>query len=55
MILILFLFEKLGASLEGILRKDVLMKDGYRRSTCCYGILKEEWQSIKAELIKVVG
>lgn len=47
--------EKLGASLEGILRKDVLMKDGYRRSTCCYGILKEEWQSIKAELIKVVG
>ena len=47
--------EKLGATLEGILRKDVLMKDGFRRSTCCYGILKEEWSGIKAELLKVVG
>ncbi len=40
--------EKLGASLEGILRKDTVMKDGYRRSTCCYGILKEEWPTIRA-------
>ncbi len=47
--------EKLGATLEGILRKDVPMKDGYRRNTCCYGILKEEWPGIKAELLKVVG
>ena len=42
--------EKLGATLEGILRKDVLMKDGFRRSTCCYGILKEEWPRIKETL-----
>lgn len=47
--------EKLGASLEGILRKDVLMKDDFRRSTCCYGILKEEWPNIKAELLRVIG
>lgn len=46
--------EKLGATLEGILRKDVPMKDGFRRNTCCYGILKEEWPGIKAELLKVV-
>lgn len=46
--------EKLGATLEGILRKDVPMKDGYRRNTCCYGILKEEWPGIKATLLKVV-
>lgn len=39
--------EKIGGSLEGILRKDTLMNDGYRRSTCCYGILKEEWPLIK--------
>tara|TARA_B100000809_G_C14909912_1_gene449421 strand:- start:45 stop:611 length:567 start_codon:yes stop_codon:yes gene_type:complete len=39
--------EKLGATLEGVLRKDTIMKDGFRRSTCCYGILKEEWQTIK--------
>lgn len=39
--------EKLGATLEGILRKDTLMIDGFKRSTCCYGILKEEWLDIK--------
>lgn len=44
--------EKMGASLEGILRKDTLMKDGHRRNTCCYGILKEEWPSIKANRFK---
>ena len=39
--------EKLNATLEGILRKDTLMLDGFKRSTCCYGILKEEWPDIK--------
>lgn len=39
--------EKLGATLEGILRKDTLMLDDFKRSTCCYGILKEEWPEIK--------
>lgn len=36
--------EKLGARLEGILRRNVYLLDGYKRNTCCYGILKEEWQ-----------
>ncbi|WP_456441618.1 GNAT family N-acetyltransferase [Psychroserpens sp.] len=37
--------EKLGATFafEGLLRKDTLMKDIFRRNTCCYGILLEEW------------
>jgi len=35
--------EKLGGVLEGILRKNVYLLDGYKRNTCCYGILKEEW------------
>ncbi|MDB2463013.1 GNAT family N-acetyltransferase [Algibacter sp.] len=39
--------EKIGGTLEGILRNDVLMLDGFKRSTCCYGILKEEWDGIK--------
>ena len=39
--------EKLGATLEGILRKNVYLKDGFKRNTCCYGILKEEWEGIK--------
>ena len=42
--------EKLGATLEGILRKNTLMLDGFKRSTCCYGILKEEWYNIKNKL-----
>ena len=39
--------EKLGATLEGILRKNVTTKGNFRRSSCCYGILKEEWENIK--------
>ncbi|HLV63407.1 GNAT family protein [Galbibacter sp.] len=35
--------EKLGAQLEGILRKNVFLSDGFKRNTCCYGILKSEW------------
>ena len=42
--------EKLGATLEGILRKDTLMLDGFKRSTCCYGILREEWDGFKKEI-----
>ena len=41
--------EKLGAVFEGVLRKNVYLLDGFKRNTCCYGILKEEWQTIKKE------
>jgi len=44
--------EKLGAIQEGLLRKNVLMLDGFKRNTCCYGILKEEWPEIKATIFK---
>ena len=44
--------EKLNATLEGVLRKDTLMLDGFKRSTCCYGILKEEWPNIKETVFK---
>jgi len=40
--------EKIGGTLEGILRKDTLMLDGFKRSTCCYGILAEEWEGVKS-------
>lgn len=39
--------EKLGCTLEGILRKDVYLLDGFKRNTCCYGLLKEEWDQVK--------
>lgn len=35
--------EKLGAILEGVLRKNVYLLDGYKRNTCVYGILKQDW------------
>ena len=38
--------EKLDAKLEGILRQNVYLLDGFKRNTCCYGILKEEWEEI---------
>ena len=44
--------EKLGATLEGILRKNVYLKNGFKRNTCCYGILKEEWEGIKKLVFK---
>jgi len=40
--------EKLGCTLEGILRKNVYLLDGFKRNTCCYGLLKEEWKPTKA-------
>lgn len=46
--------EKLGATLEGILRKNVYLKDGFKRNTCCYGILKEEWLPIKTKLLEIL-
>jgi len=39
--------EKIGATLEGISRSDTVMLDGFRRNTCCYAILKEEWPEIR--------
>lgn len=41
--------EKLGAKQEGILRENVYLLDGFKRNTCCYGILRHEWKRIKSE------
>lgn len=47
--------EKLGATFEGLLRKNILMLDGFKRNTACYGILKEEWPEIKVNLQKTIA
>lgn len=39
--------EKIGAKYEGELRNHVLMRDGYRRNTVYYSILREEWMVIR--------
>lgn len=36
--------EKLGCVLEGVLRENVYLLDGFKRNTCCYGLLREEWR-----------
>jgi RimJ/RimL family protein N-acetyltransferase len=41
--------EKLGAKLEGVLRENVYLLDGFKRNTCCYGVLRHEWRRIKSE------
>jgi RimJ/RimL family protein N-acetyltransferase len=42
--------EKIGAKLEGILRENVYLLDGFKRNTCCYGILNKEWPEIKRNI-----
>lgn len=44
--------EKLGAIYEGTLRKNILMPNGFKRSSCYYGILQEEWPKIKSQVFK---
>ncbi|MBT8288694.1 MAG: GNAT family N-acetyltransferase [Flavobacteriaceae bacterium] len=46
--------EKIGAQLEGILRRNIVMSDGYRRNSCCYGIVEDEWSLIKLKLESLI-
>ena len=38
--------EKIGGKLEGVLRSHILMSNGFRRSTCYYSILNNEWKML---------
>lgn len=42
--------ERLGAAREGVLRHNMIMPDGYIRSSVYYSILAEEWPGVKAGL-----
>jgi RimJ/RimL family protein N-acetyltransferase len=41
---------RLGATFEGIVRRDQLRPDGIWRSTAVYSILREEWPAVRAGL-----
>ncbi len=41
---------KLGATEEGILRKQMIMADGYVRDSVCFSIIADEWAAVKAGL-----
>lgn len=42
--------ERLGAKLDGILRRHMIMPDGHIRDTAVYSIIREEWPEVKARL-----
>lgn len=42
--------ERLGAKLDGILRRHMIMPDGHVRDTVVYSIIREEWPDVKARL-----
>jgi RimJ/RimL family protein N-acetyltransferase len=41
---------RIGATHEGVLRKNRILSDGYQRNACVYSIIDDEWPSIKAKL-----
>lgn len=41
---------KLGATEEGILRKHMILEDGYIRDTVIFSIIKSEWPQVKSKL-----
>ena len=41
---------RLGAVREGMLREDMIVKGGYKRSSVYFGILASEWPPVKARL-----
>jgi len=42
--------ERLGAKLDGILRRHMIMPDGHIRDTAVYSIIREEWPEVKMRL-----
>jgi N-acetyltransferase len=47
--------ERLGAVREAVLRKHILMTDGYQRSSVFYSIIDDEWPEIKKKLEGLLG
>ena len=42
--------ERIGAVREGVLRKHMVLPDGFARSSVYYSILQEEWAGVKEQL-----
>ncbi len=41
---------RLGAKLEGVLRKDKIVRDGHVRDSVIYSVVDSEWPTVKAQL-----
>jgi RimJ/RimL family protein N-acetyltransferase len=42
--------ERLGAKLDGVLRNNMIAKNGTLRDTCVYSVIASEWPAVKAHL-----
>jgi N-acetyltransferase len=47
--------ERIGAVREGVLRNNMIMPDGYYRSSVYYSILENEWPAVKARLEEMMN
>lgn len=47
--------ERLGAVREGVLRKNMIMPDGYHRSSVMYSVIDDEWPAVKARLERLLS
>jgi RimJ/RimL family protein N-acetyltransferase len=47
--------EKLGAVREGVLRKQMVMPDGYVRDTVMYSVTHDEWPRVRELLAERLG
>ena len=47
--------ERIGAVREGVLRNNMIMPDGYYRSSVYYSILENEWPAAKARLVEMMN
>ena len=46
--------QKIGAKLEGVLRKDRIMPNGEVRDTVMFSIIDDEWEEVKANLKNMI-
>jgi RimJ/RimL family protein N-acetyltransferase len=46
--------ERIGAVKEGVLRQNMVMPDGYLRSSVVYSILADEWPAVKSHLERLM-
>jgi N-acetyltransferase len=47
--------ERIGAVCEGVLRNNMILPDGYYRSSVYYSILNDEWPAAKARLEEMMN
>ena len=47
--------QKIGATFEGVLRKDKIQADGVSRNAAYFSIIDDEWPEVERNLVSLVG